>query len=185
MRLDSEKESKKLVKGKETTIEAHRHSWRNDGNYSVDRCVNQWIKAEEEPFVLAIEVEVVDFLGSLQESFAELLDVIKEQDWRQSSGRSTAENGQKGLDDCKIHGFYRIFKRSGVSGNHDETVFIRFDVDLMNEVLKPSNFYDSMKNPNYVFGKPFPFPVTYKWLLENKSELYPASSIVTVDENKD
>lgn len=60
---------------------------------------------------------------------------------------------------------------SNLTGNFSLEIRMGFTVALLNDVMKPSLFYDSRRNPNYVIGKPFPFPETYPWLDQHTKQL--------------
>lgn len=106
--------------------------------------------------------------------FKELQDVNKEEVWTQRPGRSIAEQGQKGIAACrKLKGYCRVVDRSNLSGNPSAEVRMKCAIGLLNDTIKSSHFYDVMRNPNYIVGKQFPFPETFRWLDKDTNELDP------------
>ncbi|KAI0562781.1 hypothetical protein FGB62_53g17 [Gracilaria domingensis] len=94
--------------------------------------------------------------------------------WKARSGRSVAEQGQKGLALCrKLKGCLRIVHAQQTTGNATDDDKMRCAVGLLNNVIKTSHFYDVFRNPNYVIGKAFPYPNTFAWLDTDTSELDP------------
>lgn len=97
-------------------------------------------------------------------------------------GRATAEQGKKGLSLCrKLNSFMRIVHGTQLTDNPSTGVRMKCAVGMMNDLLKPSHFYDIMCNLKYTMREQFICPETYRWLDENTSELGLLSDAVPVD----
>lgn len=68
----------------------------------------------------------------------------------------------------------RILEESNHTGHPTAEQKMRCATGLRNDVIKPSRFYDVIRDPNYIVGKPFQFPITFSWLDEKANELDPA-----------
>lgn len=79
-----------------------------------------------------------------------------------------------------------MYKLNGLIGNSDGAdlkgnprfkVRMRCAVPLYYDLVKPSHFYDIMRNPKHVLGKPFSFLETFRWLDAHTSELKTLSTV--------
>lgn len=116
----------------------------------------------------------VDLLPLLQKQFPELVEINKVEMWKLRLGRSIAEQRQKGLfARRKMMSFCRTFDSARVTGDPSSEALWHCAVGLCSGGLKPSSFYDVMRNPSYNVGKPFSFAATFNWLDKTTLELYP------------
>ncbi|KAI0562886.1 hypothetical protein FGB62_50g013 [Gracilaria domingensis] len=94
--------------------------------------------------------------------------------WQNRSGRSVAEQGQKGIAvGSKLRGCLRLVEGHKFTGNPTDADKMRCAVVVYNNVIKVSHFYNVLRNPNYVIGKEFPFPKTFEWLKKETQKLDP------------
>lgn len=112
------------------------------------------------PFLTAKHTELED---------RQLIDL-----WNSRSGRSIAEQAQKGIALCrKLKGHLRVVEKHRITGNPSDADRMRCAVGLFNGVIKVSHLYDVIRNDKYVVGKPFPYPATFEWLNQSTNELDP------------
>lgn len=117
---------------------------------------------------------IQSILPFLQRRHIELQDMTKQGIWQLRPGRSIAEQVKRGIAAFrKLKSFVRVVGSAKLTGNPPEKVIMRCAVGMYNHLKRPSHFYDVMRKPSYNVGKQFPYPITFKWLDKERSELAP------------
>lgn len=75
----------------------------------------------------------------------------------------------------------RVFYGTQLAGNPSTELEMKCAAGMINDLVKPSHFYNNLRNPSYAIRKPFLYPKAYRWVDENTDELDPVSSAFNVD----
>ncbi len=67
----------------------------------------------------------------------------------------------------------RTVEAQNLTGNVSKRDMMRCAIGLYNGIVRPSHFYDIVRNPTYVIEKQFPFVISYTWLDLHTLELSP------------